>query len=225
MLNQRRALILGHLIRDYIENPNPIGSSALVQKHKLKISPATVRNDFAVLESHGLIATPHTSSGRVPTVKGYQYFVRYLLKEQAVAKKEIQQLRAQKREHNRKKMVQELASIVGESTALVESDGKYYISGLSHLFAKPEFADEITRASIGDLFDHFEAIANELYSRMGNEVTTLVGENLVSPTCSVMAVKVEPVHDEPFMIMLCGPTRMNYETNQSLLNHIRRLYG
>lgn len=224
MLNQRRAHVLGLLIRDFIEHPCPIGSSALVRKHKLNISPATVRNDFAVLESHGLIAAPHTSSGRIPTVKGYQYFVRYLLREQALAKRETEQLKALKRAQDHRRITQELADISGDSTALVESDGKYYISGLTHLFNKPEFADEIMRSSIGDLFDHFETIANELFARMGDDVTTFIGDVASARSCSLMGIKITPPSGEPFLIMMCGPTRMNYETNRALLNHIRQLY-
>lgn len=224
MLNQRQAHILGLLIRDFIEYPRPIGSSMLVKKHHLSISPATVRNDFALLEENGFIVQPHTSAGRIPTVKGYQYFVRYLLEEQAVAKREAAQLQSLKRQHDHRRIAQEIAHISGHSTAIIESDGRYYISGLSHLFNKPEFADELLRASMGDLFDHFEIIANELFARMGYDVTTMIGESSMPNACSMMGVKITPPRGQPFLVMICGPMRMNYETNRALLNHIQKLY-
>src|SRR3981189_3996078 len=60
---------------DFVSTKEPIGSKSLVERHNLGVSRATVRNDMAVLEAEGYIAQPHTSSGRVPTEKGYREFV------------------------------------------------------------------------------------------------------------------------------------------------------
>ncbi|MFT3900459.1 MAG: heat-inducible transcriptional repressor HrcA [Gordonia sp. (in: high G+C Gram-positive bacteria)] len=73
--DDRRFEVLRAIVTDYVSSQEPIGSKALVEKHKLGVSSATVRNDMAVLEAEGYIAQPHTSSGRVPTDKGYRLFV------------------------------------------------------------------------------------------------------------------------------------------------------
>lgn len=73
--DDRRFEILRAIVTDYVDTQEPVGSKALVERHQLGVSSATVRNDMAVLEAEGYIAQPHTSSGRVPTDKGYRMFV------------------------------------------------------------------------------------------------------------------------------------------------------
>jgi heat-inducible transcriptional repressor len=75
MLDDRKLDVLRAIIEDYVGTQEPVGSKALVERHRLGVSPATVRNDMAVLEDEGFIAQPHTSAGRIPTDKGYRLFV------------------------------------------------------------------------------------------------------------------------------------------------------
>jgi len=73
--DDRRLAVLRAIVEDYVATQEPVGSRALVERHSLGVSPATIRNDMAALEEEGLIAQPHTSAGRVPTDKGYRLFV------------------------------------------------------------------------------------------------------------------------------------------------------
>jgi len=75
MHDERRLAVLRAIVEDYVATEEPVGSKALVERHGLGVSPATVRNDMAALEDDGLITQPHTSAGRVPTDKGYRLFV------------------------------------------------------------------------------------------------------------------------------------------------------
>ncbi|MCO5966888.1 MULTISPECIES: heat-inducible transcriptional repressor HrcA [Actinoallomurus] len=75
MLDDRKLAVLRAIVEDYVSTHEPVGSKALVDRHNLGVSPATIRNDMAVLEEQGYIAQPHTSAGRVPTDKGYRLFV------------------------------------------------------------------------------------------------------------------------------------------------------
>jgi heat-inducible transcriptional repressor len=75
MLSERRLEVLRAIVQDYVGTEEPVGSKALTERHNLRVSPATVRNDMAALEEDGYIAQPHTSAGRVPTDKGYRLFV------------------------------------------------------------------------------------------------------------------------------------------------------
>ncbi|WP_415950278.1 heat-inducible transcriptional repressor HrcA [Streptomyces sp. KLOTTS4A1] len=75
MLSERRLEVLRAIVQDYVGTEEPVGSKALTERHKLGVSPATVRNDMAALEDEGFIAQPHTSAGRIPTDKGYRLFV------------------------------------------------------------------------------------------------------------------------------------------------------
>lgn len=71
----RRLQVLQAIVEDYVSLREPVGSKALVERHGLGVSSATVRNEMAALEEEGLIVAPHTSAGRVPTDKGYRVFV------------------------------------------------------------------------------------------------------------------------------------------------------
>ena len=73
--DERRLQVLRAIVQDYVSTNDPVGSKALAERHDLGVSPATIRNDMAVLEEQGYITQPHTSAGRVPTDKGYRLFV------------------------------------------------------------------------------------------------------------------------------------------------------
>src|ERR1700726_2104969 len=75
MLDDRKLAVLRAIVEDYVSSHEPVGSKSLVDRHGLDVSPATIRNDMAVLEEQGFIAQPHTSAGRIPTDKGYRLFV------------------------------------------------------------------------------------------------------------------------------------------------------
>ncbi|MFZ5848398.1 MAG: heat-inducible transcriptional repressor HrcA [Actinomycetota bacterium] len=75
MVEDRRLAVLRAIVEDYVSTQEPVGSKALVERHQLGVSPATVRNDMAALEDEGFIMQPHTSAGRIPTDKGYRLFV------------------------------------------------------------------------------------------------------------------------------------------------------
>ncbi len=75
MVEDRKLAVLRAIVEDYVATQEPVGSKSLVDRHRLGVSPATVRNDMAALEEEGFITQPHTSAGRIPTDKGYRLFV------------------------------------------------------------------------------------------------------------------------------------------------------
>ncbi len=91
-LTERQEYILSLIVREYIRTAQPVGSKALVEHFDLGFSSATVRNEMGVLEAHGLIYAPHTSAGRVPTQKGYRYFVQRLLTAAGLPTQEREQI-------------------------------------------------------------------------------------------------------------------------------------
>jgi heat-inducible transcriptional repressor len=74
-LGARQAAVLAAVVREYIRSGEPVGSKHLVGRYRLDVSPATVRSDMALLEDLGFLTQPHTSAGRVPTDRGYRWFV------------------------------------------------------------------------------------------------------------------------------------------------------
>ncbi|MDF2491555.1 MAG: transcriptional regulator of heat shock [Microbacterium sp.] len=78
MVSERGLDVLRAIVQDYVETREPVGSKSIVDRHSFGVSAATIRNDMAMLEDEELIVAPHTSSGRVPTDKGYRVFVNHL---------------------------------------------------------------------------------------------------------------------------------------------------
>jgi heat-inducible transcriptional repressor len=85
MISERNALVLRSIIEDFILTKEPVSSKAILERHQFGVSSATIRNDMAVLEEEGYIQAPHTSSGRIPTDKGYRVFVDQMLNSEATA--------------------------------------------------------------------------------------------------------------------------------------------
>jgi heat-inducible transcriptional repressor len=94
-LTARQQVILAMIVREYISTAKSIGSQTIVDDYGLRISSATVRNEMAYLEEAGYLTHPHTSAGRVPTEKGYRYFVERLMEEAALSLAEQRMIRHQ----------------------------------------------------------------------------------------------------------------------------------
>jgi len=87
-LSDRRGRILAFIVDDYVDSAQPVGSQSLVARHALGLSSATVRNEMAALEDEGLITHPHTSAGRIPSNRGYRYYVSSLMPEHDLTQQE-----------------------------------------------------------------------------------------------------------------------------------------
>ncbi|MGE5403656.1 MAG: heat-inducible transcriptional repressor HrcA [Candidatus Saccharibacteria bacterium] len=101
MLDDRKKAILEAVIKDYVRTAEPVGSRAMVRKHSLGVSPATVRNEMADLEEMGFLEQPHTSAGRIPSEMGFRYYVDHMMvKEQLTIEEEgfLRQVLARKAE-------------------------------------------------------------------------------------------------------------------------------
>ena len=89
MLDDRKKKVLQAIVEEYINTAEPVSSNALISKYDLNYSSATIRNEMAVLEKKGLLDKMHTSSGRVPSAKGYRYYVDELLKDDNISLEEV----------------------------------------------------------------------------------------------------------------------------------------
>src|SRR5690606_29489085 len=85
VIEDRRLNVLRAIVEDYVATQEPVGSKALVERHQLGVSSATIRNDMAALEDEGYLTAPHTSAGRIPTDKGYRMFVDRLAEVKALS--------------------------------------------------------------------------------------------------------------------------------------------
>jgi len=115
-LNERAQILLRTLVERYIVEGQPVGSRALSKYSGLDLSPASIRNVMADLEELGFVASPHTSAGRVPTVRGYRFFVDTLVKVKPLETIEISQLEEQLRTENRQKLVTSASQVLSDLT-------------------------------------------------------------------------------------------------------------
>ena len=116
LLNDRAQLLLKTLVERYIAEGQPVGSRALSKYSGLDLSPASIRNVMADLEELGFIASPHTSAGRVPTARGYRFFVDTLLTLKPLANIEISQLEGQLHAQNTQKLVTSASQLLSDLT-------------------------------------------------------------------------------------------------------------
>jgi len=115
-LNERAQLLLKTLVERYIADGQPVGSRALSKYSGLDLSPASIRNVMADLEEMGLIASPHTSAGRMPTARGYRFFVDTLLKVKPLDTIEISQLEGQLHAESTQKLVMSASQLLSDLT-------------------------------------------------------------------------------------------------------------
>jgi len=118
MLTNRQLLILQVTVDDFIQTAQPVGSRQLSKKEEVPFSPATIRNDMADLEELGYLEKTHTSSGRIPSEKGYRFYVDHLLTPQLVTADEILQIQSvfQERLTETEQVIQKTAMILSELT-------------------------------------------------------------------------------------------------------------
>jgi heat-inducible transcriptional repressor len=115
-MNERAQMLLKALVERYIADGQPVGSRALSRVSGLDLSPASIRNVMADLEEMGFIASPHTSAGRVPTPRGYRFFVDTLLKIKPLDHVEIHQLEGQLQSETRQQLVSSASHLLSDLT-------------------------------------------------------------------------------------------------------------
>ena len=225
MLTERQKKLLHLIIESYIKEARPVASECLVRKVGAKVSSATIRNDMAELEKAGYIEQPHTSAGRVPTVKGYEFYIkeRVIKNKFQNSKSETQiKFKIQKSKDERQK-IKEIAKWIAEESGLAviagfgESDN--YYTGLSGLFVQPEFTEQATVVNVSALVEKFDIIVKEIYPSVGSEPGILIGrKSQLGKTCSFIVVRAGAV-----IIVILGPTRMDYKKNYQLIREAAKL--
>ncbi len=132
-LNERAQRLLKALIENYIRDGQPVGSRTLSRDSGLSLSSATIRNVMADLEELGFVASPHTSAGRIPTDKGYRFFVDTLLKLQPLHHDEVEEIERRLESHvsNGRSLVQGVSQMLSNVThmaGLVTLPNPHYVA-------------------------------------------------------------------------------------------------
>lgn len=221
MLTKRQKQLLKDIIENHIITSEPVGSKLLAGKKKWCLSPATLRNEMAVLEKEGLLMQPHISAGRTPTAAGYQYYRDNFLKPTLLNKQTKDALvnaykGAKALDDKIKLLAKTLANISDE--AIIVAFGKRYIyyTGLCHLVEQPEFFGKNEIYDMIAVLDDCEPVVNDLLENMSNKIYILIGsENPFIEFCSFTTIPFQYAHERAFIGVL-GPMRMDYNKNYSL---------
>ncbi|MFZ6035812.1 MAG: hypothetical protein ACOYUK_01600 [Patescibacteria group bacterium] len=233
-MKERKRAILSAIIKEHVHGDGkPVASQALVDKYKLELSSATVRNEMADLESEGLIFQPHTSAGRIPTEKGWQYYIENFLveKQPAQAQMTLLEKALHKREQAQtdvavKNVARTLAEISQNAVFVGFSRDNVYYTGLSNLFNHPEFADIDLVRHLSAIVDHLDDVIAELFSKVTDTPRILVGsENPFGKECSTIFSPYQVKGCEPGLIGVLGPVRMDYEDAFALVNYTKKLFA
>lgn len=223
-MHERLKQALSLVIDKAVKTGEPVGSQSLVEHYNLDVSPATVRNYFSELENLEYIMQPHTSSGRLPTEKGYKYFVENLMPVHTLTRKDGLDL-AEALKHNDEdhRSVKTLAKTVAEmaQNAAIVGIGSHdsYYTGLSNLFAQPEFKDWNRIVSLSDVLDKMDDVLAKLRSVRFDQPTVLIGTDCpFGSLCGSVVVSFPG-----YMIGILGPMRMDYAQATAIMKKIQLL--
>ena len=222
MLEKRQEKILNAIIKEYGKTGIPVGSSGLVEKYRLDVSPATVRNEMADLEELGYIRQPYTSAGRIPTEKSYKYYVGRV-EEKKLKPEESDLIKAllhDKTEFGLKQVAKIVSKISGNAVFWAFHRRNLYYTGITNLLSQPEFVQNNLVYDISIIIDRMDEIIEKHFEHFDFVPQIFVGsENPFSRHCSVIATKYR--HDGHIgLIGVIGPMRMRYEKNLALIKFI-----
>ncbi len=234
-MNPRQAKLLFSIIDQYIKKAAPIASKMLAGRGGFKVSSATLRNEMADLEEEGYLVQPHTSAGRIPTEKGYAFYLEHLMKSPSNSpfgkggeiggkeKKELERA-AREKEFPEKILAKTLAELSGEAVILAFGPKDIYYTGLSNLFAKPEFRNQNLIYRIGEVVDDLDEIINDIFEEVESDIKVLIGrKNPFSNSCGAIVSKFRGKNKKTWLVAILGPMRMNYGKNIALVRHVKEL--
>jgi heat-inducible transcriptional repressor len=220
-MTERQKQILSAIIEQYAEVASPVGSKLLAKI--FNVSSATIRAEMAELERAGYIAQPHTSAGRVPTDKGYRFYVNNLDGAPHLPAPRLEQALAARvqgaglPEQTIKNAVDTLVELT-HNLGLATIGGQLYMSGLSNLFGQPEFIQGSQVRQVAGLLDNLEPWLRE--AAPNQPLSVYIGrENPIgrSAGCTLIISRFRSPFSDHSYIGTLGPTRQSYREVMSLV--------
>jgi len=221
-MTDRQAKILSAIIEQYAEVASPVGSVMLAKL--FDVSSATIRNEMADLEANGYIMQPHTSAGRVPTDKGYRFYVNHLGEQMATPAERGAERALSARASgggSNERVIRNTVDTLVELThnlGLATLGNQLYLSGLSNLFGQPEFIQPGQVQEVARLLDNLEPWLRE--AAPNEPLNVFIGkENPIGRTsgCSLIVSKFRSPYSDRSYIGVVGPTRQSYRNVMQLV--------
>lgn len=223
-MTKRQQEILSAIIEQYAEVASPVGSNLMAKL--FNVSSATIRADMAELERGGYINQPHTSAGRVPTDKGYRFYVNNMTeKQETPAEKRAERALTARviggglPERTIRNAVDTLVELT-QNLGLATIGNQLYMSGLSNLFGQPEFVGGNQVQQIARLLDNLEPWLRE--AAPNEPLSVYIGaENPIgrSAEASLIISRFRSPYSDRSYIGVLGPTRQQYRDVMGLVRH------
>jgi len=234
-MTDRQEIILGAIIHEYVDSAMPISSAFLVEKYDFNLSPATLRAEMMDLEEEEYLYQPHTSAGRIPTDKGFRYFVDRLMEEKSLSvheqkKLQVEVLKLKAQNKMLARMTAKLLSSMSDSLAVSGFVGSkdFYRSGTQKLLSKPEFNNLDSVSKLAEVLDYLDENAENLFDKLesGSDLEIFIGkENPIgfADECSMVLSRYNLEGGEEGLLAIIGPKRMKYSRNISIIDYFKKL--
>lgn len=234
-MNERQEYILSAVVKEYTTTGLPVGSQLIVQKHIKEVSPATVRNDMAFLEDEGYLVQPHISSGRIPSDKGYRYFIESMMedrelnrRDQVQLQKELLQLKAKnvRMARTTAKLLAALSGNVGLSGVVNKEE--FYEFGLRKLLEETSTDEQREElCQLAEALDYIDEKVDLLLDELKEDQTKIyIGKENPISEISGYSMVVSPYKSKEGdrgVVAVIGPKRMQYARNKSLVEYMKKL--
>jgi len=225
-ITERQGEILNRIVQDYIDLAQPISSEFLEEKHHFGICPATIRIDMQKLTDAGFLYQPHTSAGRVPTDKGYRFFVDTLLGAELPDFEDIfkiEKILKEERKDALKWAAHLTKFLAGQSSSftilhLLEQDFSLK-EGWEEVLKEPEFEERDFISNFARLLENFEKNIENL--KINSKIKIYIGRENPFPKANHFSIISSRCHfPEAGIIAFLGPKRMAYHRNISLIKSL-----
>lgn len=235
-LTKRQKSILKKIVRDYIKIAKPISSDYLKERHKLDISPATIRAEMKELDEMGYLSQPHHSAGRIPTDKGYRFFVDELMKNETCFRenlsiiKEIREIL--KKTEDEMKIFQDMTKKIADITSnlavsYISSEGIVFKEGWEEIFKEPEFKDVDFIENFIEGVECLEENIADLSSMFSSQLKVIIGRESPFREFENVSIIFSPFYledeKENNIFLLLGPKRMDYNKGINIMHYLPKI--
>lgn len=230
MLQERQKLILEAVIEGYILTARPVASRELARKGDWGLSPATIRSELQQLDQTGYLEQPHTSAGRIPTDKGYRFFVDHLRSDVRLNTEEDAAIRRVFEIRDAEEFIREFTKAISRiagtfAAAGIEDEELFYESGFSEILGEPEFSEPESARSFGRIADLLDERMSRAAADLDEDVERIwIGaENPWKEARQYAMILSSWEHPAGFrgVLNIIGPRRTNYSKHKAIIRRMR----
>ena len=231
-LTERQIQIIKTIVEEFTQTAEPVGSVTLENKYRLGVSPATLRNEMAVLEEKGFLSQPHTSAGRIPTPMALKFYVQELMKEKDLSVAEEVNVKSRVWDHrfNPDDLLREATRVLAERTkslcVAATDQGRSFHSGYANIFNASEFADLDVAKEVLFLLDQQQGL-QEIFGRAGGNspIHILIGDEMGFSVYRPVSCVFADLHigDRRGSLGIIGPSRQEYDRNIPMVRFVANL--